>query len=53
MIVIIIDMPQNSQSQLCRERDKMVNHMISECHQLAQKKYKTRHNSVGKVIQCE
>ena len=27
--------------------------MISECTKLAQKEYKTRHNSVGKVIPWE
>ena len=26
------------------KRDEMVNHLISECSKLAQKKYKTRHD---------
>ena len=34
-------------------RDEMVNHMISECNKVAQKKYKSRHDWVGKVIHWE
>ena len=30
--------------QVCEDRDKMIHHIISECSNLAQKKYKTRHN---------
>ena len=31
----------------------MVNFIISECSKLTQKKYKTRHDRVGKVIHWE
>ena len=34
-------------------RDETINHIISECSKLAQKEYKTRHDSVGKVIHWE
>ena len=30
-----------------------INHIISKCSKLAQKGYKTRHDSVGKVIHRE
>ena len=32
------------------QRDETINHIISECSQLAQKEYKTRYDWVGKVI---
>ena len=35
---------------MCEDRDKTVNHIISECSKLAQREYKTRDNTVGKVI---
>ena len=41
---------QNCRCMLCDDRDKMINHIISECSKLAQKEYKTRCNWVGKVI---
>ena len=41
---------QNSKCRLCVDRDKTLNHIISECSKLAQKEYKTRHDWVGKVI---
>ena len=34
----------------CGEKDETVNHMISDYSKLAQKKYKTKHDLVGKVI---
>ena len=43
-------MQQNSICKLCGDRDKTINHIISECSKLAQKEYKTRHDWVGKVI---
>ena len=46
-------MQQNSKCRLCGDRDKTINHIISECSKLAQKEYKTRHNWVGKVIHWE
>ena len=38
---------------LCDERDEMINHIISECTKIAQKKYKTRSEWLGKVIHWE
>ena len=35
---------------LCRDRDKTINHILSEYSQLAQKEYKLRNDLVGKVI---
>ena len=40
-----IDMTQqNSNCRLCGDRNETINHIISECSKLAQKKYKTRHD---------
>ena len=44
---------QNCKCRLCGDRDDTVNHIISECSKLAQKKYKSRHDWVGKVIYGE
>ena len=44
---------QNSKCWLCGERDETINHIISECSKLAQRKYKVRHDCVGKVIHWE
>ena len=44
---------QNSKCRLCSDRDETINHIISECSELAQKEYKTRHDWVGKVIHWE
>ena len=41
---------QNSKCRLCSDRDETITHIINECSKLAQKKYKTRHDWVGKVI---
>ena len=50
----IIDKTQkNSKCRLCGNRDKTINHIISECSKLAYKDYKTRHNWVGMVIHWE
>ena len=46
-------MQQNSKYRLGEDRDKIVNHIISECSKLAQKEYKTRQDWVGKVIHLE
>ena len=43
----------NSKRRLCSDRDETINHILSECSKLAQKKYNTRHNWVGKVIHRE
>ena len=40
---------QNSKCRLCGDRDETINH-IRECSKLAQKKYNTRHDWIGKVI---
>ena len=44
---------QNSKCRLCGDRDKTINHIMSECSKLAQKEYKARHDWVGKVIHWE
>ena len=44
---------QNSKCRLCGDRDKTINHIISECSKLAQKEYKTKHDWAGKVIHWE
>ena len=44
---------QNSKCRLCGDRDETINHIISECSKLAQRKYKARHDCVGKVIHWE
>ena len=38
---------------LCGDRDKTINHIISECSKLAQKEYKARHDWVGKVVRWD
>ena len=43
---------QNTKSRLCGDRDKTINHIISECSKLAQES-KTRHDWVGKVINSQ
>ena len=44
---------KNSKCKLCGDRDKTINHIISECSKFAQQEYKTRHDWVGKVIHWE
>ena len=44
------NMPQNSKCLLCRDEDRMINHIISECSKVMQKRLKTSHDCVGKVI---
>ena len=44
---------QNSKCRLCGERDKTINHIISESSKLAQKEYKARHGLVGNEIHWE
>ena len=46
-------MQQNSRCRLCGDRDKMINHIISDCSKLAQREYKTRHNWMRYVIHLE
>ena len=44
---------QNSKCRLCGDRDETIDHLISECYELAQKEYKTRHDRAVKVIRWE
>ena len=44
---------QNGRCRLYGDRDKTINHMMSECRKLVQIEYKTRHKWVGMVIQWE
>ncbi len=46
-------MQQSSKCRLCGDRDKTINHIISECSKFAQKENKARHDWVGKVIHWE
>ena len=39
--------------ELTRNRDETVDYIISECNKLAQKKFKSRYEWVGKVIYLE
>ena len=39
---------QSSKCRLCGDREKTINHIISECSKLAQKEYKTRHDWVSR-----
>ena len=38
---------------VCGDRDETINHIISECSNLAQKEYKASHDWVGKVVHRE
>ena len=44
---------QNSKCRLCDEWDETINQIISECSNLAQRRYKARHDWIGKVINSE
>ena len=44
---------QNNECWLCGERNEMLNRLIRDSSQLAQKEYKTKYNWVGKVINWE
>ena len=44
---------RKSKCRLCRDRDKTINHIISECSKLAQKEYKARYDWVSAVIPWE
>ena len=50
MKVKIDNMQQNNKCKSCEEK---VHHIISKCNKQAQKEYKTRHDSVGRVIHWE
>ena len=53
IIMIIDNRQQYCKCRLCGDRDEAINHILSECCKLAQKKYKTRHDWMGKVIRRE
>ena len=38
---------------LCREKDEMIKHIVSNCSKLARKEYKSRHDWMGKVIHLD
>ena len=44
---------QNNKCRLCGDRDEIINHIISECSNLAQKEYETISDWIGKVIDRE
>ena len=44
---------QYSKCMLCGDRDKIINHIISECSNFIQREYKTRYDWVGKMIHLE
>ena len=46
-------MKQNSKCRLCRDRNEMISHIISECSKLSQKEYKTRRDWVRKMTHWE
>ena len=50
---LIMHNNNNCKCRLCKDRDKMVNHIISKCSKLAQKQYKIKHDWVGKEIHWE
>ena len=49
----IDNMQQNNECRLCGNKDETTDPIISEISILTQKKYKSRHNLVGKVIHWE
>ena len=49
----IVKTQQNSKCRLCGDREKTINHIISECSKLAQREYKAWHDWVGKVTHWE
>ena len=46
-------MQPNSKYRLCGDTDERIYHIISKCSKLVHKKYKTRHDSMGKLIHWE
>ena len=47
----IIDKNQgDSLLRLCRKVDESIDHIVSGCSNLAQKEYKRRHDSLGKIL---
>ena len=46
-------MQHNNKCRFCGERDELVNHIVSKCNKVAQKKLKTWYDCVGKEIHLE
>ena len=42
--------PENPFCRMCGQRGKTVQHIICECKKLAQREYKRRHDTVGKLV---
>ena len=53
ILIIMMNISQNSKSMLCWYSNEMVYHIIRESSKLEENKYKTRHDWVGKVIHWE
>ena len=53
MKVRIYKTQQNSKCRQSGDREKTINHIISECSKLSPKEYKARYDWVGKVIHRE
>ena len=49
----IDNIQKNRKCRLCGNRDETVDHITSECGKLVQKKFKSRHDWVGKDIYWE
>ena len=43
----------NSKCRLCNQAEETINHIVSECPNLAKKKYMERHNNVARVVHWE
>ena len=41
---------RDSLSRVCRKVDESIDHIVSGCSKLAQKKYKRRHDNLGKIV---
>ena len=40
----------DSLCRVCRKVDESIDHIVSGCSKLAQKKYKRRHDNLGKIV---
>ena len=36
--------------RLCKKADESIDHVVNSCSKLAQKKYKIRHDNLGKIV---
>ena len=39
--------------RVCRKVDQIIDHIVGGCSKLAQKEYKRRHDSLGKIVHWE